>query len=158
MRIEPGASVSIVAPMASGPASGWISIHSPVELDVYDEGTLVGSSRSPQIMLPAGARELQLVNNSLGYSGSHKVRVYGGKVARLEVQLPQGSLNVNATPWATVSIDGKSVGETPIGNLPVPIGTHEVIFRHPQLGEKKLSVLVKAGAPARLTADLRRQP
>ena len=159
VRIEPGASISIVAPMiAKGPGSGWMSIQSPIELDVYEHGTLVGSSRSPQIMLPAGAHELQLVNDNLGYSEAHHVRIQAGTVARLPIQLPRGTVNVNAVPWAMVSIDGEPVGETPIGNLSIAIGRHEVVFRHPELGEKTQSVVVKAGASARLTADLRRQP
>ena len=72
------------------------------------------------------------------------------------VTLPQTTINVNARPWAEVWIDGKSIGETPIGNLPITIGPHEVAFRHPELGEKAASIIVKAGTPMRVTADLTR--
>jgi len=48
-------------------------------------------------------------------------------------------------PWAAVWIDGNSVGETPLGNLSVVPGEHEVIFRHPQLGERRQKTLVRAG-------------
>jgi hypothetical protein len=33
-------------------------------------------------------------------------------------------VNVNATPWATISIDGVEVGETPLGEVPLEIGPH----------------------------------
>ena len=46
---------------------------------------------------------------------------------------------LNAQPWADVWVDGERVGETPIGNVAVPIGPHEVVFRHPQLGEQVVS-------------------
>jgi hypothetical protein len=67
-----------------------------------------------------------------------------------------GSLSINAMPWADVWIDGKSVGQTPIANLQVSLGPHEVVFRHPLLGEQRHTVQVGGLAPARLSVDLRR--
>ena len=48
-----------------------------------------------------------------------------------------------------------AVGETPLGNLPVTIGPHEVIFRHPQFGEKRQAVSVTLNAPVRVTVDMK---
>jgi len=36
-------------------------------------------------------------------------------------------VNINATPWAEVWIDGKSFGETPLGNISVAPGEHEIV-------------------------------
>ena len=63
-------------------------------------------------------------------------------------------LSANARPWADVLIDGISVGQTPIANLAVPIGTHQVVFRHPQLGERRESVVVGVKGPNRIAVDL----
>jgi hypothetical protein len=38
----------------------------------------------------------------------------------------------------------------------VPVGEHEITFRHPQLGEKRESVLVRSDALARVSASLGR--
>lgn len=65
-------------------------------------------------------------------------------------------MNVNAVPWANVWIDGRRIGETPLANVRVPIGDHEVIFRHPDLGERRVRAVVEAGVAARVTADMRR--
>jgi hypothetical protein len=54
-------------------------------------------------------------------------------------------------------VDGERIGETPIGNLSRPIGRHEVIFRHPQLGEHREVVVVTANGPTRLGVDLRKK-
>jgi len=54
-----------------------------------------------------------------------------------------------------VLIDNKRVGETPIGNITVPIGAHEVLFRHPELGERRMSVTVSVGEPLKVGVDLR---
>ena len=45
----------------------------------------------------------------------------------------------------------------PGGNLQVPIGPHDVVFRHPDLGEQHHAVSVTLTAPARLSVDLRKK-
>jgi len=59
-------------------------------------------------------------------------------------------------PWAEVTIDGTSVGETPLGNVSIPIGPHTIVFRHPQLGEETRTVVVNAQAATRISVDLRK--
>jgi hypothetical protein len=59
-------------------------------------------------------------------------------------------------PWATVSIDGNTVGETPLGNVSLPLGEHQIVFRHPQLGERTQKVVVKANAPTRVSVAFAR--
>jgi PEGA domain len=66
------------------------------------------------------------------------------------VAAPNGSLSVNALPWAEVFIDGRSVGTTPLANLPVVIGSHEIVWRHPQLGERRRTIIVTAQEPVRV--------
>jgi len=60
-------------------------------------------------------------------------------------------------PWADVWIDGERVGETPIGNLSLPIGPHEIVFRHPDLGEQKYAATVSLKGPVRVSVDLRKK-
>ena len=91
----------------------------------------------------------------LGYAVTRVVQVPAGKTAPIKVDLPNGVVNLNASPWAEVFIDGKRVGETPIGNLSVPIGPHEVVFRNPELGEKRHAISVSLAAPLRLSVDMK---
>ena len=42
---------------------------------------------------------------------------------------------------------------TPFANLEVTLGTHEIVWRHPQLGERKQTVVVTAKAPLRIVMD-----
>jgi hypothetical protein len=53
-----------------------------------------------------------------------------------------------------VFIDGKNVGQTPIGNLSLAIGTYEMTFRHPELGERRQTVTVTATGTNRVGVDL----
>ena len=134
--------------------AGWLSIASAIDVDVFDGGVLVGSSRMPRIMLEAGLRTLELVNEQAGFRNTREVRISSGKVEQIAVDLPVGTIHINAVPWAEVWIDGRSIGQTPIGNRPVAIGTHRIVFRHPVLGEKETTTVVKADTPTRLSVSL----
>jgi len=57
-------------------------------------------------------------------------------------------------PWAEVWIDGRKAGDTPMANLQLPLGIREITFRHPQFGERRVPVTVKANAPAAVSIDL----
>ncbi|HXT20748.1 MAG TPA: PEGA domain-containing protein, partial [Thermoanaerobaculia bacterium] len=158
--IEAGATASLVVPMTKQPTgganvSGWIAINAPADLQVYEGGRLVGSSRSDRIMVAVGRHDLEMVNEALGYRSTKTVDVGAGQVASVRPDWPKGTMAVNALPWAEVSIDGERVGETPIGSVSVPIGTHEVVFRHPDLGERRTSATVTTGASTRVSMDMR---
>jgi serine/threonine-protein kinase len=66
-------------------------------------------------------------------------------------------MSFNAIPWAEVWIDGQQVGETPLANVSVAIGTHDVLFRHPELGEKHVRSVVTPAAPAKVSVDMRQK-
>jgi hypothetical protein len=144
-----------IAPAALTPQPGWISIDLPIQVAVYENGRFVGSSDRNQFVLSAGQHELELVNESLKYRSSQSVVVQPGHATFISVNLPMGYLSLNAQPWSEVLIDGKPVGETPIGNLEFPIGPHRVVFRHPVHGEQTRTVVLAAGATMRLSVDLR---
>jgi hypothetical protein len=124
-------------------------------VQVREGGSLIGTSDADRMMMAAGRHELEISNELLGYKTTRVVQVPAGKVAELAVTLPSGTVNLNASPWAEVWIDGQRVGETPIGNLSVPIGPHEVVFRNPQLGEKRHAISVSLAAPVRLSVDMK---
>jgi hypothetical protein len=48
------------------------------------------------------------------------------------------------------------VGQTPLANLSLALGTHEIVFRHPDLGERKQTIVVTAKGPNRIAVDLTR--
>lgn len=160
VTIEPGIRASLVVPMTAPqgmPVSGWISVAAPAEVQVYEDGRLLGTSQSDRIMVSAGQHTLEIVNEPLGYRATRSITVAPGKVSTVRLDWPNGSMALNAQPWAEVWVNGKPVGETPIGSVAVPVGTHEVTFRHPQLGERVVRATVTATAPARVSVDLRRQ-
>jgi serine/threonine-protein kinase len=65
-----------------------------------------------------------------------------------------GLLSVNARPWADVWVDGQPAGTTPLANLRVAVGTHEIVWKHPQLGERRQQVIVTRESPTRIGMNL----
>ena len=124
-------------------------------LQIFEDGKLVGTTESERIMFPAGDHTFAFVSATLGFSVTRAVRIDADRVATLPIALPPAVISVNATPWAQVWLDGQSLGDTPIGNVPTTLGSHEVIFRHPQLGERRVTVLVTLKEPARVAVDMR---
>jgi hypothetical protein len=158
VSVQEGTVASLVISMnGSGAyASGWLAISSRVPLQIWEKGTLVGTTEMPRVLLPAGAHELELVNSALGFREVRSVQVAAGQPTAVALTLPTGTISINALPWAEVWIDGQRAGETPIGNLSIEIGHHDVLFRHPELGEQKKTVAVAVGAPARVGVDMKK--
>jgi archaellum component FlaF (FlaF/FlaG flagellin family) len=159
VTIEAGSTATLMISMpvenvATG--VGSVTLSSPIDVQLFEGDTLVGSSRSARLFLPAGAHTITAVNETLGYKHAIPVNVKAGGSATVTVPIPNGSLSVNAQPWAEVLVDGRSLGETPIGNYALPIGSHELVIRHPQLGERRQTVVVGAGRPVRIGLDLRK--
>ena len=125
-------------------------------MQIFEGNTLLGTTRSQRLSLPAGSHELRLVSNALNFETTINVEIPPGVGITTRVATPNGTLSLNAVPWANVSLDGKSLGTTPVMNLSVPAGSHEVTWRHPQLGERRQTVVVTARGPVTLVTDLRR--
>jgi len=156
--IEPGKIASLFVPLGragTGSTAGWVTVSAPSDVQVFEGDRFIGSNRIDRIMLPVGRHDLDIVNESLGYRERRSVQITAGQVSSVRVNWPNGTLAINAVPWAEAFVDGMPVGETPIGNIQVPIGVHEIVLRHPDLGERRVTVTVTLGAPGKVGADLR---
>jgi hypothetical protein len=149
------APVKTAAP--AGLVAGLVSIDAPVPMLVYNEGRLVGTTDADTIMLPVGKHELEFVSEAVGFRARQSVTVQAGRTAAVAIESPRVPVHINAVPWAEVWIDNQRVGETPIGNLLQTVGSHEVTFRHPELGERRMVVVVTMKEPARISIDLRKR-
>ena len=138
---------------AARPLLGWFSLSLPIQAQIFENEQFVGTSDGSRVMLPAGRHDLELVNESLRYRQWQSVEIRSGQSTSLAVVLPAGRLQVNAIPWSEVLIDGELVGETPLGDLRLPIGAHRVVFRHPQLGELTRTAVIAAGTSTRLSVN-----
>ena len=135
---------------------GWLTIEAPFELQIFEGDTLLGTTRSTRLSLLAGPHDLRLVSAAFNFETSINVEIPAGVGITTRVAAPNGTLSLSALPWANVSLDGRSLGTTPVMNLSVPVGRHEVTWRHPQLGERRATAVVTAKGPVSLVMDLRK--
>ena len=160
VTVEAGLTASLMVPLAApegAPVSGWMSVTAPADVQIFENKRLIGTSQSDRLMVSAGKHDIEIVNDLVGYRTTRTVQVAAGKVTPIKVEFPKGNIALNAVPWAEVWVDGEKIGETPIGNLSLSLGPHEVVFRHPELGEQRHAALVTLKTPARLSVDLRKK-
>jgi hypothetical protein len=136
--------------------AGWLAIFCPVELQIREGGRLLGTTTDGRIMVAPGVHQLELSNDTFHYKATETVEVKPGEVKALSYE-PKGTVNLNATPWAEVFVDGQRLGETPLANVPVTIGTREFVFKHPDYGEKHVTAQVTMGETVLVNVDMTKQ-
>jgi hypothetical protein len=151
------AAPAVTPPVDKSMLAGSVAVTAPVSMQVLLKGRVVGTTEAESFMLPVGTQELEFVNQNVGYRARRTVTIQAGKTTTVRLDPPSGAVNINAVPWAEVWMDGRRIGETPLGNLQAPIGSRELIFRHPDLGERRATVLVTLKEPARISMDLRKK-
>ena len=161
VTIEAGATASLMVPLGatadSALVSGWIAVFAPADVQIFENKRLIGTSQSDRLMVSTGRHDVEIVNETLGYRAARTVQVSAGKVTPIKIDFPKGTIALNAVPWAEVWVDGDKVGDTPIGNLSIALGSHEIVFRHPELGEQRHAATVTLNSPARLSVDMRKK-
>jgi hypothetical protein len=154
VTILPGATASVV--VSGGPSTapaGWLKFRVPFEMQIFEGGQLVGTTDAERIMLPAGTHKFDLVSEPLEFRTTATVQVTANTVATNVVIVPNGLLSANALPWADVEVDGRPLGTTPLANISLPIGPHEVVWKNPQLGERRKTIALTATTPVRVGVD-----
>jgi hypothetical protein len=132
--------------------SGFVKVFAPIELELSVNGRPVGNGSEP-IMLPPGQQQILAVNRDMGYREVHTIEVEPGETRTLTIT-PIGRLTVTAVPFAEVWIDETRMGRTPITNRRVPIGTHTLVLRHPEHGERKVVATIKHNELTSVPVDM----
>jgi len=150
---DPAGATVIVDGVSRGATPLTVSDLTPGPREIVLQ-TAVGSVRHT-VNIQAGATS-SLNAPAPRFRSVRTADVVPGKVTRVGIDAPPaGLVNLNASPWAELWIDGRRVGETPLANLSVSAGEHEVVFRHPQLGEKRQVLSVNPGARLRLSVEMK---
>jgi len=145
------APVSRASPPA--PRFGWVEVDMPIDLVVRDGDTLLEPTDAGRIQLSPGRHQLELASETLEFMALVDVVVTAGRTTTARATLPNGTVSISAWPWAHVTVNGMAIGATPLGNLQLPIGDHEVVWTHPQFGERRQTVTVRARTPTKVGID-----
>jgi hypothetical protein len=68
--------------------------------------------------------------------------------------VPSAILAIGVRPWATVEIDGKPYGRTPLASVAIEAGEHEVQLDNPEYWPRRRRVSLFPGKTLRLDVDL----
>jgi len=148
VRVVAGKTVTLDIPVFSG----WVAVFAPIVLDISEDGRKIGTTEQSRLILPPGRHDLTLSNTDLGYSIVREVHIEPGGVRSVTVD-PKGTANLNAIPWAEVWLDGTKLGDTPLSSTEVRLGLREFVFKHPELGERRVAATIRANSPAAVSVD-----
>jgi hypothetical protein len=152
----PKADDTVVERAAAVAPRGRLRVVTPIAVKIFEGGEVLGATDEGPIALAPGSHELEFVNAALGYRTHQTVTVRAGQIVSLPLTPPDGLVNINAQPWANVLIDGKTIGETPLGNIKVALGEHQVTFRHPDFADQHKTVVVRADEVTRVSITFSR--
>ncbi len=123
----------------------------------------LSSSEKPvpvAIATPQPAESPMLMNETAqSLSAPAAVQQSAPKVQkRVVMPTVTGTMSLNAEPWAEVTIDGRGVGTTPLRELSLSAGFHQLRLVHPpQSLRYETTFEVKAQKKQKMFIDLRRQ-
>ena len=159
VTVTAGSVTRVAVPLRAGaqvPTTGWVAFRVPYEMQVLEGGRPIGTTTG-RLPLAPGPHQLDIVSETLAFRTRVQVNVALGRVSRVPIPLPTGVMHIEAIPQAEVWIDGEKVGETPLRDLPVTIGPHEILFRHADLGQRHHAATVTTGEPVHVRVDLTRR-
>ena len=155
--------VLIVAAVVAGPsyvamqdpsARATLEVVAPIVLEISEDGKTIGSTKAPRLSLSPGKHLLTFANAELGFTYAHTVEVAAGDVRTITLD-PRVPVTLRAMPWAEVWMNGEKIGQTPIVRE-LPLGTHELVFKHPQFGERRITPTIRATVMAPISVDMRK--
>jgi hypothetical protein len=83
-----------------------------------------------------------VASQALGYESVEHIEVKPGETARLTIKPPLTPVTVTANEPAEVWLDGSRIGDVPVNEMPVALGTHEIVVKRAAGGERKMTVTV----------------
>jgi hypothetical protein len=135
---------AIAPPRPPAPAPvvpGTLAVSSPTPAEIYEGDKYLGSTPIT-LELPPGNHNLEYRHGDLRQFVNHVVKPRESTTAMVTFDV---TVQINARPWAQVSIDGaqrRSLGQTPLSDIRVPVGSL-LVFENPNFPAKTYRVTGK---------------
>jgi hypothetical protein len=142
-----------VPPKVTAARIGWIELRSSIDAQVVEDDRVITATGWSRAEASEGRHNVTIVNSAIGVREFRTIAIAAGRTSVVTFDPPHGALSVNAVPWAEVSLDGRPIGATPLGNIIATVGSHELVFRHPTYGEQRRTVMVSPEGTARMSVN-----
>ena len=106
--------------------SGWLHVSAPFEIQLSEGTKSITLDDSNQVLLPPGPHDVRFENRTLGLRQVRHIDIRPGETTAISLERPMSHITVTASEPATVSIDGQPVGQTPLTDFAVAIGSRDV--------------------------------
>jgi hypothetical protein len=137
------------------PESGTLRISSPLPMEVKEGGRTLGSIPGPDLKLAPGRHELELVNDAVEFRQLQVLEITGGEGVLLQIAPRPGAMTVEATVGTEITIDGRSIGRTPLAPVSLVPGEYQVALRYARGAPDRQRVIVKSDATTHVVAKPR---
>jgi serine/threonine-protein kinase len=104
--------------------------------------------------LPSATPPAPAVGPSVAPPSAHETPVAPPPTPATAAPPVQGWLLVLLKPWADVTVDGRTLGATPLDRIPLSPGSHAVILTHPRYAPFTQRVEIRAGETTTIQLDL----
>lgn len=131
--------------------SGFLHVSSAIELEISEGPRSIRLNDRNQVLLGPGTHQIRFANRALGFSEVRNVEITPGDVTAVSIELPTTRLSVTANVPGEVFIDGERVGETPLVDVPVRLGTRDIVVKSAE-GERRITQTLTT-APAHVQFD-----
>jgi len=122
--------------------SGFLALYSPFEVVITEGDRTLRVDERNQVMMSPGRHEIRVTNRALDYESVYPVDIKSGETARVTVNAPPTPVTVTANEAAEVWLDGAKIGDVPVNEMPVALGTHEVVVKRAAGGERRQTITV----------------
>jgi len=126
--------------------SGWLQVTAPIEVTISEGARALQLDSSNRVFLRPGVHEITAQNKELGFSLTQTIEIQPGVTANLDIETPDSTITVKGPDGATVFIDGERVGDIPIVNRQVKIGSRDI------------RVVDRSGAAYHITVNVTKAP
>ena len=106
--------------------SGWLHVTAPFEIQLSEGTKPITLDDSNQVLLSPGPHDVRFENRALGLRQVRHIDIRPGETTAISLDRPMSHITVTASEPATVSIDGQPVGQTPLTDFAVAIGSRDI--------------------------------
>jgi len=135
----PVSNANTKTPPVTVPANGSLAVSSAVAAEIYQGSKYLGSTPTT-LQLPAGNQTLEYRHADLRTVVTHVIKA---KETTTALVVFDAIVQLNARPWATVSIEGSprmALGQTPLSDVRLPVGSI-LVFENPNFPSKSHKIV-----------------
>ncbi len=106
---------------------GWLHVSTPIDVTILDGGKPALLDDSNRVLLKPGVHTVRIENRELAFSQTRQVEIEPGGTTKIAIEVPRSTLTITGSTGAGVFVDGVKVGETPLTEFVVTLGSHDVM-------------------------------